>query len=304
MGFDYRGVHVPLVTPFNADFSVDEKGYRTLCRHYLDKVKAQGLVPCGTTGESPTLTGEEKRRLIQIAVEEAGGKVPVMAGTGTNSTASTIEMTCAAEKLGADACLVVGPYYNKPTPEGMLAHFKAVAASTSLPIFIYNIPGRTGKNIDPKTVIELAEVENIVGLKDAAGDLNQTMQIISGTRGIKKADGAPFYVLSGEDSLTYSIMALGGHGTIAATAHVVGEELVEMMACFRKGDLVGAREIQYRILPMLKALFIESNPSPLKAVLPMMGLPAGTVRLPLVDVQPASRDALRKAMADLGKIRG
>ena len=165
MGFDYHGVHVPLITPFNADFSVDEKGYRTLCRHYLDKVKAQGLVPCGTTGESPTLSGDEKRRLIQIAVEEGGGKVPVMAGTGTNSTASTIEMTKAAEKLGADSCLVVGPYYNKPTPEGMLAHFKAVAASTSLPIFIYNIPGRTSKNIEPKTIIELAKIENIAGLQ-------------------------------------------------------------------------------------------------------------------------------------------
>ncbi len=303
MGIDFSGVHTPLITPFKKDFSIDEEGFRALCRHYVDKVKVQGLVPCGTTGESPTLSSEEKKRLIEITVEESAGKVPVIAGTGTNSTATTIEMTKAAEKLGANACLVVGPYYNKPTPEGMLAHFKAVAQSTSLPIIIYNIPGRTCKNIEAKTIAELAKIGNVAGVKDAAGDLNQTMQIIEGTRGLSK-EGLPFFVLSGEDALTFSIMALGGHGTIAATSHVVGEEQIEMMAAFKAGDLEKAREIHYRILPMLKALFIESNPAPAKEALEMMGLPAGPVRLPLVALQPASREFLRKALVDLGKIRG
>ncbi len=296
-------MHTPVITPFKQDFSIDEEGFRVICNHYVSKVKTNGLVPCGTTGESPTLSTDEKKRLIEITVEEAKGRVPVIAGTGSNSTLATIEMTRAAEKLGANACLVVGPYYNKPTPEGMIAHFKAIAQSTSLPIILYNIPGRTSRNIEPKTILELAKIPNIVGVKDAAADLNQTMQLIEGSQNIKP-DGSPFYILSGEDALTFSIMALGGHGTIAATAHVVGDEQLEMMAAFARGDLKRAREIHYRILPVLKALFVESNPAPLKQALEWMGLPAGPVRLPLVGLQASSKEVLKSALVKLGKIKG
>ncbi|MFQ5405719.1 MAG: 4-hydroxy-tetrahydrodipicolinate synthase [Candidatus Micrarchaeia archaeon] len=301
---DFFGVHTPLVTPFKDDLSYDEEGFRKLCRHFIDNVKVQGLVPCGTTGESPTLTDEEKKRVIEITIEEAAGKVPVMAGAGSNSTHHAIRATRTAEKLGANAVLIVGPYYNKPNQKGLLAHYKVIAENTSLPIFIYNIPGRTSRNIEPETIIKLAkEVDNIAGLKDACADLNQTMKIISATKDLKK-EGNPFYVLSGEDALTFSIMALGGHGAISATSHVVGEEQIQMWQKISSGDLKGAREIHFKILPMMKTLFIESNPSPVKHALKLMNLPSGKVRIPLVELSKESKDTVRQALFDLGKIKG
>lgn len=295
---EFRGCFVPLVTPFLEDGRLDEPGLRRLVNYLVEVEGVDGLVPCGTTGESPTLSHEEHGRVIEIVVQEAKGRVPVIAGTGSNSTQEAIEMTKHAERVGANATLQVCPYYNKPTQEGLKAHFRAVAEATSLPVILYNIPGRTGRNMEPETILELSEVDNIVGLKDAAGDLNQTMRIIEGTRQRQK----PFFVLSGEDALTYSIMALGGHGGICAVGNVIGREYREMVHLMLTGRYQEAREIHYRTLPVVRALFIESNPVPVKEAMNMMGLPAGPVRLPLTPMKPSNREVLKKALKDLGKV--
>jgi 4-hydroxy-tetrahydrodipicolinate synthase len=295
---ELRGCHIPLVTPFLEDGSIDEPGLRKLVNHLIEVEKVDGLVPCGTTGESPTLTHEEHGRVIQIVVEETRGRVPVIAGTGSNSTAEAIEMTRHAEKVGADASLQVCPYYNKPTQEGLLAHFKAIAENTRLPIVLYNIPGRTGRNIEPETVVELSKHEMIVGIKDACGDLTQTMRILEGTRNGKK----PFYVLSGEDALTFPMMALGGHGVICAVGNVIGKEYREMVHLMLQGRLEEAREIHFRTLPVVRALFIETNPVPVKEALNLMGLPAGPLRLPLTPMKPANREVLKEALRKIGRL--
>lgn len=295
---DLRGCHIPLVTPFMEDGSIDEQGLRKLVNHLIEVEKVDGLVPCGTTGESPTLTHEEHGRVIQIVVEETRGRVPVIAGTGSNSTAEAIEMTRHAEQVGADATLQVCPYYNKPTQEGLLAHFRAVAENTRLPIVLYNIPGRTGRNIEPETVIELSKLERIVGIKDACGDLTQTMRILEATRNGSK----PFYVLSGEDALTFPMMALGGHGVICAVGNVIGREYREMVHLMLQGRLEEAREIHFRTLPVVRALFIETNPVPVKEALNMMGLPAGPLRLPLTPMRPANREVLKEALKAVGRL--
>jgi 4-hydroxy-tetrahydrodipicolinate synthase len=286
------------VTPFLEDGSIDEPGLRRLVNHLIEVEKVDGLVPCGTTGESPTLTHEEHGRVIQIVVEETKGRVPVIAGTGSNSTAEAIEMTRHAEKVGADASLQVCPYYNKPTQEGLLAHFKAIAENTRLPIVLYNIPGRTGRNIEPETVVELSKHERIVGIKDACGDLTQTMRILEGTRNGKK----PFYVLSGEDALTFPMMALGGHGVICAVGNVIGKEYREMVHLMLQGRLEEAREIHFRTLPVVRALFIETNPVPVKEALNLVGLPAGPLRLPLTPMKPANREVLKEALRKIGRL--
>lgn len=295
---DLRGCHIPLVTPFLEDGSIDEPGLRRLVNHLIEMEEVDGLVPCGTTGESPTLTHEEHGRVIEIVVQEAKGRVPVIAGTGSNSTAEAIEMTRHAEQVGADATLQVCPYYNKPTQEGLLAHFRAVAESTRLPIVLYNIPGRTGRNIEPETVVELSKLERIVGIKDACGDLTQTMRILEATRQQQK----PFYVLSGEDALTFPMMALGGHGVICAVGNVIGKEYREMVHLMLQGRWEEAREIHFRTLAVVRALFIETNPVPVKEALNMMGLPAGPLRLPLTPMNPANREVLKEALRAIGRL--
>jgi len=287
------------VTPFKDDYSLDEKGLRRLINYLIEEEKVDGLVPCGTTGESPTLDHEEHHRVIEITIEETRGRVPVIAGTGSNCTQEAILMTKRAEDAGADATLQVGPYYNKPTMDGMLAHFEAIAKNTRLPIFIYNIPGRTGRNIDPATLIKLSEIDNIIGIKDACGDLIQTMEVIRGT----KRKGKNFYVLCGEDALTYPLMALGGDGAISAVANVIGREYTEMCRLMKEGKWVEAREIHYRTLPLVNALFIETNPAPVKEALNMMGLPAGPLRLPLVPLRPANRERLRQELMAVGRLK-
>ena len=297
---DFSGCHVPFVTPFKDDFSLDEDGLRRLINYLIEEEKVDGLVPCGTTGESPTLNHEEHNKVIEITVKETRGRVPVIAGTGSNSTQEAIMMTRHAEEAGADATLQVGPYYNKPTMDGMLAHFEAIAKNTKLPILIYNIPGRTGKNIEPQTIIQLAEIDNIVGLKDACADLAQTMEIIAGT----KRKGKTFYVLSGEDALTYSMMALGGDGAISAVANVIGKEYTQMCRLMKEGKWIEAREIHYQTLSLVKTLFIETNPVPVKEAMQMMGLPAGPPRLPLVPMKQANREKLRQDLVAVGRLKG
>lgn len=295
---DFSGCHIPFVTPFKDDYSLDVEGLRRLINYLIEEEKVDGLVPCGTTGESPTLDHKEHNLVIEITVKEARGRVPVIAGTGSNSTQEAIMMTRHAEEVGADATLQVGPYYNKPTMDGMLAHFEAIAKNTRLPIFIYNIPGRTGRNIDPQTMIRLSEIDNIIGLKDACGDITQTMEIIAGT----KRKGKTFFVLSGEDSLTYSLMALGGDGVICAVGNVIGKEYAQMCRLMKQGKWDEARDIHYQTLPLVKALFIETNPVPVKEAMQMMGLPSGPPRLPLVPMKPANREKVRQELIAVGRL--
>ena len=296
---NWAGCHVPLITPFKDDYSVDWDGLRRLVNYFIEEEKCDGLVPCGTTGESPTLTNEEHDKVIEVVVKEARGRVPVMAGTGSNSTAEAIERTKHAESVGADASLQVCPYYNRPTQDGILAHFEAVAKATKLPLFIYNIPSRTGRLIEAKTMIELSKIDNIIGMKDACGDMMITMEIMRGTRGGKKK----FYVLSGEDALTFSMMALGGDGGIMAVANVIAREYYQMIHLMLEGKIAEAREIHFKTLPVVRALFIESNPAPAKEAMNMMGLPAGKLRLPLVPLRPENREILRKALIQIGRLK-
>lgn len=295
---DFSGCHIPLVTPFKDDLSIDEEGIRRLVNHFIEVDKADGLVPCGTTGESPTLDHEEHGRVIEIVIDETRGRVPVIAGTGSNSTKEAIEMTRHAEEMGVNASLQVCPYYNKPTQPGIIAHFEKIASSTSLPLIIYNIPGRTSRNIEPATLIELSKIDNIIGIKDACGDVMQTMDVIR----VTKDRSSPFYILSGEDALTFPLMCLGGQGGICAVGNVIGKEYTEMTHLFLGGEIDKAREIHYKTLPVVKALFIETNPVPAKEAMNMMGLPSGKLRLPLVPLKPENREILRKALVDLGKL--
>jgi 4-hydroxy-tetrahydrodipicolinate synthase len=296
----WAGCHVPLITPFRDDYSLDETGLRRLVNYFIEEEKCDGLVPCGTTGESPTLSNAEHDRVIEIVIDEARGRVPVMAGTGSNSTEEAIQRTRHAEHAGAAASLQVCPYYNRPTQEGILKHFEAIAKATQLPLFIYNIPSRTGRLIETKTMIELSKIDNIVGMKDACGDLMITMDIMRATRQSSKK----FYVMCGEDALTFGMMALGGDGGIMAVANVIGREYYKMIHLMLDGKIDEAREIHYQTLPVVKTLFIESNPAPAKEAMNMMGLPAGKLRLPLVPLKPESREALRKALVALGRLKG
>ncbi len=295
----WAGCHIPLITPFKDDYSIDEPGLRRLVNYFIEEEKCDGLVPCGTTGESPTLDHKEHTRVIEIIIQETRGRVPVMAGTGSNSTKEAIEMTQKAEGAGADASLQVCPYYNRPTQDGILSHFEAISKSTKLPLFIYNIPSRTGRLIEAKTMIELSNFDNIIGMKDASGDMMLTMEIIRETRRSKK-----FYILSGEDALTFPMMALGGDGGIMAVANVIGKEYYDMVHLMLAGKIDQAREIHYKTLPMVRALFIESNPSPVKEAMNMMGLPAGKLRPPLVPLKPENREILRKNLVQIGRVKG
>lgn len=296
--YNWTGIHIPIITPFKDDYSIDEDGLRRMVDYLIDEQKADGLVPCGTTGESPTLSHDEHHRVIDIVIKATAGRVPVIAGTGSNSTREAIEMTRYAEQAGAAASLQVCPYYNKPEQHGLMAHFEAIAQSTKLPLILYNIPGRTGRLIEAKTLIELAKIDNIVGVKDAAANINQTMALLAVTRTLSKK----FYVLSGEDALTFPSLCLGGDGAIAAVAHVIGKELHEMMQAFARGDYKAAQDIHFRTLDIVNVLFIETNPVPVKTAMEMMGQPAGKLRLPLVPMRQETRETLRRSLQALGKI--
>ncbi len=292
----WAGCHVPIITPFKDDYSIDEAGLRQLVNYYIEDVKCDGIVPCGTTGESPTLDHDEHAKVIKIVIDEVRGRVPVMAGTGSNSTKDAIEMTKYAADMGVAASLQVCPYYNRPTQDGLLKHFEAIAEATKLPLFIYNIPSRTGRLIEAKTMIALSKMDHIIGMKDACGDLMVTMEIIRATRERAKK----FYVLCGEDALTFPMMALGGDGGILAVSHIVGKQYREMVHLYLAGEINASREIHFKTLPLVQMLFIEINPVPVKEAMAMMGLPAGKVRLPLVPLKPENREKLRQALRQFG----
>ena len=286
-----RGVILPLITPFKDDFTVDYAGLAQLVDYYIEEVRCDGLVPCGTTGESATLSHQEHADVIRAVVRQTRRRVPVIASAGSNSTTEAVELTRLADELGADATLQVGPYYNKPTQDGLFNHFAAIAGASRLPLIIYNIPGRTSRNIEPQTIARLwREIPSVVGLKDSSADLHQVMVTYRST------DPATFKIYSGEDIMTFSLLCHGAAGAIAAVAHVVGREVKMMCDAVWAGRLIEAREIHYRIMDVVDALFVESNPIPVKQAVEWLGLPAGPLRPPLGRLSPAGQEVLRAAM--------
>ncbi len=289
-----RGCATALVTPFKADGAIDEVRLRAL----VDRQIAGGvqlLVPCGTTGESATMTEAEDQRVIAITVEVARGRARVIAGTGSNSTAAAIEYSRHARELGADAMLQVAPWYNKPTQEGLYAHFRAIAeAIPETPIMLYNVPGRTSSNIAPQTVLRLAkDCENIVAIKEASGNLTQIMEIL-------RERPENFCVLSGDDAVTLPLIALGAEGIVSVASNEIPDLMSRMTELALKGAWKEARALHYRLLPLMEINFIESSPGPVKAAMAMMGLLEENFRLPLVPIQEQSRSRIRQVIADLG----
>ena len=293
-----RGCATALVTPFGADGAVDEGRVRALAERQI----AGGvlvLVPCGTTGESVTMSEEEDRTVIRTTVEVARGRARVIAGTGSNCTASAVGYARAARDLGADAVLVVAPYYNKPTQGGLYAHFRAVAEAVApLPVVLYNVPGRTSSNIAAATVLRLArEVENVVAVKEASGNLSQVMEILRGRP-------AGFRLLSGDDAITLPLVALGADGLISVASNEAPSQMSRMVDLALGGRWDEARELHYRLLPLMEANFIETSPGPVKAAMAMMGLLEEKLRLPLVPVQESTRARLREVLKELGLPEG
>lgn len=299
---DLSGIWIPNVTPFKKDnvYEVDYEALKNLIDYLINVQKADGILPCGTTGESNTMRTSEDKEVIKFTIDYVAGRVPVMAGTGTNDTRATIEMTQFAEKAGAGSALVVAPYYNRPDQRGMYAHFAAVAKSTSLPIIIYNIPARTGRNVEPETIIKLAkEFPNIMGVKDVSCDEKQMLMLIEA----KKEINHPFYVLSGEDGMTYRNLESGGDGAISASAHIVGAEMKEMMKAYKTGDNQTGKEIHNQIMPIFKILFKEPNPAPIKACFDLMGFDfGGDLRLPLLKVTDELREELKIELEKIGEV--
>lgn len=276
-----HGLYTVLVTPFHADGSLDEEGLRHNIRFQLQN-HIDGLVTLGTTSESPTLTASEKQRIAAICLEEIKGQVPLMIGTGSYSTKQTIESTQIAQSEGASSALIVTPYYNKPTQEGLYRHFKAVAASVDLPIVVYNIAGRTGQNLATDTLSRLAEIPNIVGVKEASGNLHQIMDVIELMRNVRP----DFSIMSGDDALTLPVLTLGGHGIFSVLSNLIPERIKEMIAHFQVGNLSMAQDIHYELYPLFKGAFIETNPIPIKKAMGLWGMAAGPCRLPLCEMTP------------------
>lgn len=287
----FEGSIVAMVTPFR-DGKVDEPKIRELVEFHV-KNGTDAIVPCGTTGESPTLSHAEHKRVVEVTIEAAAGRVPVVAGTGSNSTAEAIDLTQHAKKAGADGVLMVCPYYNKPTQAGLIAHYTAVAAAVDIPIIMYNIPGRTGVNMLTETVAALAELPNIVGMKEASGSLEQMTEVIS-------LCGDRLTVVSGDDTLTLPLMAVGGTGVISVVANIVPKETAEMTRAALNGDWKRAKELHLRLFPLCKAMFYETNPIPVKTAMQLLGRLNGEVRLPLCPMSQANRDKLQKALRAYG----
>jgi 4-hydroxy-tetrahydrodipicolinate synthase len=292
----FTGCGTALVTPFRPDFSLDEAALRRL----VQRQAAAGIhfvVPVGTTGESPTLSPEEQRRVVEITVEEARKtKTPVLAGAGGNNTAHVIEMAREFQELGADGILSVAPYYNKPTQEGLYQHYKVLAAAVSLPIILYNIPGRTGVNIETPTVARLAEIENIVGVKEASGNISQMAAVLA-------AVPPRFLVLSGDDAITIALMALGGKGVISVVANEIPAEMTRLAQLCLDGDFAAARDIHNKYFNLIEANFVETNPGPAKAAMALMGLLEPVFRLPMIAPKPENLAKIRAALEAVGLIQ-
>jgi 4-hydroxy-tetrahydrodipicolinate synthase len=279
---NFGQVLTAMVTPFDQNGDIDFSATRTLVNYLIDN-GTDGLVVCGTTGESPTLTTEEKAALFKFVVEVADGRVPVIAGTGSNNTRASIQLTKLAEETGVDGIMLVAPYYNKPSQEALYQHFKTIAESTKLPVMLYNIPGRSVVNISVDTVVRLAKIENIVAIKEASGNLDAMAEIIRQTPD-------DFTLYSGDDSLTLPVLAIGGAGVVSVASHIIGKEMQEMINHFKNGRNKEAANAHRNLLPIMKALFAAPNPAPVKAALNMKGVHVGGVRLPLL---PLNDEELR-----------
>jgi 4-hydroxy-tetrahydrodipicolinate synthase len=291
----FEGSIVALVTPFR-NGKLDEKTLKELVEFHVSN-GTHGIVPCGTTGESATLSHREHGRVVEIVARQAKGRILVLAGAGSNSTKETLALCRHARDVKADGALAIVPYYNKPTPAGMFEHFSTVASRVSLPIVIYNIPSRTGVNMPPATLIHLAKRHrNIVGVKESSGNMDQITEIILGVP-------PGFSVLSGDDSLTLPILSLGGRGVISVLANVAPRDVAQMCRAWQEGNITGARRIHYRMYPLTKALFVETNPGPVKAALAMMGICREEFRLPLVKMSSENRQKLRAVLAEFGLVR-
>jgi 4-hydroxy-tetrahydrodipicolinate synthase len=287
----FEGTFTPIVTPFHADGSIDLRALGELVEWQIDS-RIDGLVPCGSTGESATLSPEEHVSVIRHVVEVTAGRVPVIAGTGSNSTREAVEFTRHARDLGADGALLISPYYNKPTQDGIFLHYRKVAEDTGFPLIVYNVPGRTSSRIEPETLARLSRVANIVGLKDSGGDLVKTSETI--------AQCEPgFVVLSGDDALTLPMLSIGARGVISTVANVAPQQTASILRAYLGGDLARARAVHYELLPLMQALFIETNPIPVKTALQILGrIPDAALRLPLTPLTKASHERLEATLAN------
>ena len=288
----FTGVGTALVTPFTKTGALDEGAVRQLARRQVD-AGVQVLVPCGTTGETPTLSAAERTRVVEIVVEEAEGRALVLAGAGGYDTREVIHAAEEMARAGANGLLSVTPYYNKPTQEGLYQHYKAIAESTSLPIIVYNVPGRTGCNIDPATLARLATIGNIVGVKEASGNMTQMAEIL-------RLVPEDFLVLSGDDALTLPLMAIGGRGIISVASNEIPAEMVQMVEAAERGDFATARRWHHRLLPLMQVNFIESSPGPVKFAMAAMGLCEEAYRLPMVPPRPPSQEKILNVLRDFG----
>jgi 4-hydroxy-tetrahydrodipicolinate synthase len=288
----FTGCGTALVTPFRHDLSLDEAALRKLVRRQID-AGINFLVPCGTTGENPTLSRAEHLRIVEITLEEAKGKVPVLAGAGGYNTQEVIELAREVEHAGADGLLSVTPYYNKPTQEGLYQHFKAIAGAVRIPIVVYSVQGRTGVNVEPATLARLAQIDNIVGVKEASGNIAQMANVIQQVP-------ENFAVLSGDDSITLPLIALGGRGIISVVSNEIPAEMTELAQLCLKGDFAAARRLQRKFLPLMEINFVESNPIPVKAALGLMGLLEPVYRLPMCPPKPESLAKIEKVLEPLG----
>jgi 4-hydroxy-tetrahydrodipicolinate synthase len=290
----FKGSMVALVTPFHAD-KLDEEKLKGLVEFHI-KNGTKAIIPCGTTGESATLSYEEHDKVIEIVVKQADKRITVIAGTGSNNTKEAIRLTKHAKHAGADAALLISPYYNRPTQAGLYLHFKAVAEAVDIPIVLYNIASRTGVNIEPETAADLAKIKNIVGIKESSGNLDQMSRIV-------QLCGEQFNLISGDDSLTLPIMSIGGTGIISVVANIVPRDVADMVDSFLQGDLRHAKKMHYKLLPLVKAMFIETNPIPVKTAMGLMGMIEPTLRLPMCSMKEENTAKLKKALKDYGLLK-
>ena len=287
----FEGCGTAIATPFNEN-GVNLEEFKRLVEDQIEN-NVDALIVCGTTGESATMTEEERLQTIECAVKTSNGRIPIIAGTGANNTKAVIEMNKKVEQLGVDGVLIVTPYYNKTTQEGLLAHYKVIAENTKLPIILYNVPSRTGVNIKPETCLKLSKISNIVAIKEASGDLSQIAEIIN-------LCGEELSIYSGNDDQIVPVLSLGGKGVISVLANVAPKETHDMVQKYLDGDVVGAREIQIKAIPLCEALFCEVNPIPVKKAVELMGLCEGNLRMPLTELEPEHTEKLKKAMTGFG----
>jgi len=298
MKLNLQGVYPALITPFKKNGEVDEAGFRRNI-DFVIKGGVSGIVPCGCTGEAATLSFDEQKHLLETAVDQSNGRVPVIGGSGSNNTREAVELTRYAKEAGADAAMLITPYYNKPGDAGQLLHYTTIATKVDIPIILYNVPSRTGINMKPSIVAELAKISNIVAIKEASGNPSQTAEIIELTRGNRKQ----FTVLSGDDNLTIPILSYGGKGVVSVAANVMPKEMSQMVSYYLNGDTKKALDIYYKLAPVLRGLFVETNPIPVKSAANMMGLAAGSLRAPLTDLAPENKKKLESLLKTAGALK-